>query len=282
MVFGTWEEAVKWLIEQSDQEQLVMDCYFDQPLQAAAERYWKSAEWNAIRAFLPRKRGDVLDLGAGQGVSSFALAKDGWNVVALEPDDSNLVGTRAIQSLADDISLSISVVQDTGESMPFSKESFDFVFGRQVLHHANNLRRLCSEVFRVLKPGGIFIAVRDHVISSRHDLPRFLEKHPLHKLYGGEHAFHPQEYLEALKYAGFVLKHVLRSFDSVINYAPYTEKSLRKEFDDRLSHYPGGKFLSTFLARKYAFHTFLKVLSFIDRRPGRLFSFVSYRPANRL
>jgi SAM-dependent methyltransferase len=281
MFFGTWEDAVKWLIEQPDQEQLVRDCYYDQPLQAAAERYWKSDEWNAIRTFLPEKSGNVLDLGAGQGVSSFALAKDGWNVFALEPDDSKIVGTRAIQSLADDISLSISVVQDKGESMPFLNESFDFVFARQVLHHANNLRRLCGEVFRVLKPGGIFIAVRDHVISSRHDLPRFLEKHPLHKFYGGEHAFHLKEYLEALKSAGFVLKHVLRSFNSVINYAPYTEISLRKEFDFRLSRYPGGTFLSTLLARKYAFHVFLKILSLIDRRPGRLFSFVSYRPANR-
>lgn len=281
MPFGTWEEAVQWLIEQPDQEQLVRDCYFDQPLGAAAERYWNSPEWDAIRVFIPRRKGTALDLGAGQGVSSFALAKDGWNVVALEPDASNLVGAGAIQRLAGDNSLSISVVQDTGENIPFSKESFDFVFARQVLHHANDLRRLCEEAWRVLRPGRMFIAVRDHVISSRHDLPKFLETHPLHKLYGGEHAYQLRHYLEALKCAGFVVKRVLRSFDSVVNYAPYTETSLQKELAARLNHYAGGEFLSALLSRKHAFHAFLRVLSLIDRRPGRLFSFISYKPVIR-
>ena len=70
MPFGTWEEAVQWLIKQPDQEQLVRDCYFDQPLGAAAERYWNSPEWDAIRVFIPRRKGTALDLGAGQGVSA--------------------------------------------------------------------------------------------------------------------------------------------------------------------------------------------------------------------
>lgn len=278
MPFGTWEEAVQWLIEQPDQERLVRDCYFDQPSGVAAERYWNSPEWDAIRVFIPKRKGTVLDIGAGHGVSSFALAKDGWNVVALEPDSSNLVGAQAIQRLADDSGLSISVVQDTGENIPFSEESFDFIFARQVLHHATDLRRLCEEAWRVLRPGGMFIAVRDHVISSRHDLPKFLATHPLHKLYGGEHAYQLRQYLEALTCAGFVVKRVLRSFDSVINYAPYTDISLRQELIARLNRYAGAKFLSALLAKECAFHGFLKVLSLIDRGPGRLFSFVSYRP----
>ncbi len=32
----------------------------------------------------------------------------------------------------------------------------------------------CREFFRVLKPGGRLIAVREHVISSKNDLPVFL------------------------------------------------------------------------------------------------------------
>jgi hypothetical protein len=150
-----------------------------------------------------------------------------------------------------------------------------------MLHHANNMVLLCSEVFRVLKPGGIFIAVRDHVISSKSDLPKFLDTHPLHKLYGGEHAYQLKQYLVTLKSTGFVLKRVLRSFDSVINYAPHTEISLRKKLVDKLKQYPGGNFLSALLGRKQAFHAVLKALSLIDRRPGRLFSFISYKPFNQ-
>lgn len=59
------------------------------------------------------------------------------------------------------------------------------VFARQVLHHARNLEMLCREVSRVLKPHGIFIATREHVISKPEDLARFLKKHPLHQFYGG-------------------------------------------------------------------------------------------------
>jgi hypothetical protein len=45
----------------------------------------------------------------------------------------------------------------------------------------------CKEIARVLRPSGRFIAVRDHVISKPEDLPKFLDTHPLHNLYGGEH-----------------------------------------------------------------------------------------------
>ena len=54
------------------------------------------------------------------------------------------------------------------------------------------------EMHRVLKPGGIFIAAREHVISKEADLEKFLEQHPLHHLYGGEHAFLLERYIEAL------------------------------------------------------------------------------------
>ena len=41
----------------------------------------------------------ALDLGAGRGISSYALAREGWQVTALEPDPSMLIGAGAIRSL---------------------------------------------------------------------------------------------------------------------------------------------------------------------------------------
>ena len=55
---------------------------------------------------------------------------------------------------------------------------------------------MCEEVARVLKPGGTFIATREHVISKKEDLPVFLANHPLHRFYGGENAFVLQKYLD--------------------------------------------------------------------------------------
>ena len=274
----SWEEAVAWLVAQPDKQELVRDCYFDSSPEAAAERYSQSDEWKAIRALLPPVPGRALDVGAGRGIASYALAKAGWNVVAIEPDPSDFVGRGAIRNIAQSKGLPIEVAEEFGESIPHDSGSFDLVVARQVLHHARDLPVLCAEVFRVLKPRGTFIAVRDHVISSPDDLPAFLQIHPLHQLYGGENAFQANQYLDALRAAGFHLEQVLRSFDSVINYAPHTRDSLREELQSRLSRLPLGSLVGSCLGVKPIMDMSLAVLSRIDRRPGRLYSFICSKP----
>ena len=184
----TWEQAVQWLREQPGQSELVKACFFDDPLLNAARRFHQSEEWAETRKRLPDPRGKALDLGAGRGISSYALAKDGFYVTALEPDPSALVGAEAIRNLAEESGLPIAVAREWGERLPFADNSFDVVHGRQVLHHARSLPELCKEVARVLKPGGVFIATREHVVDVPEELPAFLASHPLHHLYGGENA----------------------------------------------------------------------------------------------
>jgi SAM-dependent methyltransferase len=275
----SWEEAVLWLVSQPDQQDLVRDCYYDSPIEAVAERYWNSEEWAAVRAFLPHCPGTALDIGAGRGISSYALARDGWVVTALEPDPSAVVGAGAIRRLASSQRVPISVVQAVGESIPCSPSHFDLVFARQALHHANNLRSLCAEAARMLKPGGIFVAIREHVISKPSDLPRFFAVHPLHKLYGGENALLLEEYVNAIKAGGLVVDRVIRPLESPINFAPLDEKSLRKEIFRRIGNYPGGQFICVILNRSdLAFRLLVKLLMLCDHRPGRLYSFVCRKP----
>lgn len=276
--FLSWEEAVTWLISQPDKQDLVHDCYYDASPELAANRYWHSEEWNEIRKLIPTDAGRVLDLGAGRGIASYALAKEGWDVIAIEPDSSELVGSGAIRNIAKSEELSIQVVEEFGEHIPCESDSFDLVFARQVLHHANDLQALCAEMFRLLKPGGKFIAVRDHVISSTEDLPVFLGIHPLHQLYGGENAYKLTQYLNALRSNGFIVEKVLRSFDSVINYAPYTRNSLREELQTRLNRRLLGSFMGKFLDVEFIMNIVLIILSRIDKRPGRLFSFICIKP----
>ncbi|NJN10181.1 MAG: methyltransferase domain-containing protein [Richelia sp. RM1_1_1] len=280
--FQTWEEAVSWLISQPEQQELVQACYYDKPLKSAAERYWSGEEWQAIKEFFPQQCGIALDIGAGNGIASYALSKDGWQVKALEPDSSNLVGVGAIYQLATENKLPIEVIQEFGEKLPFENQTFDLVFARQVLHHAQDLQQLCNEINRVLKPGGIFIAVREHVISSASDLPKFLNSHPLHNLYGGENAYLLKQYLEAIKSSGLQINKVIAPFESVINYAPLTEESLKNELNKKINTLPGGKIISSLLSNPITFKYFLKLLSKIDRRPGRAFSFIAYKPEDKI
>ena len=153
----TWEDAVEWLKSQPEQQDLVKACYYDEPLIDAAKRFSKSEEWKAVRDILANwLPGDVLDLGAGNGISSYAFAKEGCTVAALEPDPSLKVGAGAIEILSKEIESSITIVQAFGETLPFNDCAFDIVHCRQVLHHADNLEQLCREVSRVLRKGGVF------------------------------------------------------------------------------------------------------------------------------
>lgn len=279
--FGSWEDAVVWLREQPDQQDLVKDAYYDDPLLDAANRYHLGEEWQAISKLCPSRSQDgstrALDIGAGRGIASFALAKDGFAVDALEPDTSTIVGSNAIKQLAKEADLSINISEEFSEKLPYSDNSFDLVFARAVLHHTKDLREACQEFFRVLKPGGVLIAVREHVITKKEDLPQFFDIHPLHKLYGGENAFLLDEYKDALTHSGFQLEKVLSPLESPINYAPYTLKSLQSELAKRIGdRIPGGtSIIKGLLNIPFVWNLSQKLFSRVDNRPGRLYSFVA-------
>lgn len=263
----TWESAVLWLRSQADQAELVRACFFDDPLLGAAERYYQSTEWAAVRRLLPPRPGRALDVGSGRGISAYALGRDGWNVAALEPDPSPVVGAAAIGGLARDAGLDIEVVREWGERLPFPDASFDLVHCRQALHHARDLRQLCQEIGRVLKPGACFIATREHVISRKEDLPAFLEAHPLHHLYGGENAYLLDEYKAAIEAGGMRLRKTLNPLQSEINLYPQSMRDVKRQIAVRL-RFPVERLIPDFA---------LGWLGHLLDQPGRLYTFIAQR-----
>ncbi|GIX17760.1 MAG: hypothetical protein KatS3mg119_1946 [Rhodothalassiaceae bacterium] len=279
VAFGSWEDAVRWLRNQPDKAQLVRDSYYDDPLLAAAERYWRSDEWAAARELLPPNRGHALDVGAGRGIASYALAREGFHVTAVEPDSSSLVGAGAIRALAKETALPIRVVEAVSEQLPFADASFDLVFARAALHHTADLHQACREFARVLKPGGLFLAIREHVISRHGDKKAFLENHPLHKLYGGENAFLLSEYIDAMRLSGLHVKYVFDYFSTPINFFPHTLRTLQNEIANGIAG-SDSRFslvIKFFLRRSLVWAFLRRLLAAIDQRPGRLHSFLAVK-----
>lgn len=274
------EQAVNWLRSQPDKQELVQACYFDEPIDGAAQRFANSVEWSAVRKYLPAHKGSALDVGAGRGISSYAFARDGWHVTALEPDPSAVVGAGAIRRLVELTGTPITIVNEYGESLPFPDHSFDIVYVRQVLHHAYDLPKMCREVQRVLKAGGRFIATREHVIDRPEDLPQFFASHDLHPRFGGEHAYTLAQYQGAIQDSGLQLIKTLGPCDSLINQPPQSEAELRPNYQRKLAKRLGERLADLALNEKYPWSGLdLALLMRFGCRdlklPGRLFSFIA-------
>jgi len=266
----SWEEAVRWCMSEPSMSDLARDAYFDDPV-LAAHRYHCSAEFAAVRSIIPPNPGRALDLGAGNGILSYALTREKWEVTAVEPDPSPLIGAGAIRKMAKETATNIEILEAFGEAIPLESAGYDLVVARQVLHHAADLPTFCREMKRLSRPGTRILTLRDHVISGPDQLPDFFDKHPLHYLYGGENAFTLKQYRSALRNAGLTIVSEWRSFQSVMNYDPMTPAQIRQKLIQMTG--PAAIFTRP-LIDLIPFQVIAALATALDRRPGRLVSFL--------
>lgn len=228
----TWEETIKFIRTKPEYRELVEKAYFEEDLTLNVQRFQSDAEFKEtlqyIKKFRPLAK-SILDIGAGNGISSISFALEGYKVTAVEPDPSNTVGAGAIRILKESYGLhDLEVCQSFAENINFPDETFDVVYVRQAVHHANNLTKFLVEIGRVIKKNGLLLTIRDHAVFDEKDKAWFLENHPLHKFYGGENAYTPNEYKTAMTAAGFTILKELKFYDSVINYFPLTKDDLQQ------------------------------------------------------
>lgn len=268
---ASWEEAVRCFRADAKNGPAILDNYFDLPVERAATRYAASSEFRAIRRIIGPGPGRALDVGAGNGIASFALAALEWDVIALDPDPSAEVGVGAIRSLMRQPNVGpsrIEGVMASGERLPLRRHCVDLVFGRQVLHHLGDLDQGLREVRRVLRPGGRALFVREHVADDDAQLAEFLNGHPLHHAYGGEHAHPLDRYLSAFRESGLSVVRCWGPLDSMMNFYPGSRLRRIAAIGDCLARQRAWRGTVDSRARSAA-------LSRQLREPGRLYSFLA-------
>jgi 2-polyprenyl-6-hydroxyphenyl methylase/3-demethylubiquinone-9 3-methyltransferase len=95
----------------------------------------------------------ALEVGCGGGILCEEIARMGFDVTGIDPSEHSL---QIATSHAKASSLRINYTKGTGEALPCRDNSFDIVFCCDVLEHVRDVPKVISEIFRVLKPGGIF------------------------------------------------------------------------------------------------------------------------------
>ncbi len=281
-----WHETIAYIRTKNEYADLIDWAYFSEDLEMNIKRFAGSDEFAEtlvlISTYMPAAK-TILDIGSGNGISAVNFALKGYNVTVAEPDPSDTVGANAIRQLQKLYKLrNLEVYENFAEEIEFEDDSFDIVYCRQAMHHAYELDKFIAECARVVKPGGILMTIRDHVVFDENDKKNFLETHPLQKFYGGENAFTPDEYKQAMTKAGLRVIKELKFFDSVINYFPLP-KEIAENYDE---HYT--KILKSNLENKLGtLAKFPGVLSLYklknkelfvkDERkfPGRMYSYVA-------
>jgi ubiquinone/menaquinone biosynthesis C-methylase UbiE len=270
-----WHDTIEYIRNEPKYESLVKETYIDKDLTENVQAFLKSDEFTETLTFLKDNKilpgSKVLDVGAGNGISSLSFALSGYSVTALEPDMSDTVGAGAIEWLKSYYGLTnLDIITSFGEEMPFEDNTFDLVYARQVMHHAYDLPQFAKSMFRVVNQGKFLLTVRDHVISNEQEKEKFLQFHPLHKYYGGENAFKLDEYTGALQNAGFIVKQTLGPVDSIINLSPWSK--------DRLKNILKNKFGSLLtISPILDLGWYLNKLR-LKKLPGRLYSILSQKP----
>lgn len=165
----------------------------------------------------------VLDIGCGAGGITAALARDydAAEVVGIDVEEPVCEAARR-QAEKCGVAERVRIERVTPGPFPFPDASFDVVFSKDSIIHIPDKAFLAGEAFRVLKPGGWFVA-SDWLIS--HDGP----PSPEMARYIAQEALDfgmasPTRYRAALEGAGF-------TDVSLRNRNPWYREVARKELD---------------------------------------------------
>jgi len=124
----------------------------DDPIALLRAEAKLKAPWivEKIRRLAPNTK-SVLDVGCGAGFISNHLARAKYEVSAIDLSENSL----AVAKQKDETG-TVNYIYADAYQLPFSNASFDCIVSTDFLEHVSEPQKVLKEIYRVLKPGGIF------------------------------------------------------------------------------------------------------------------------------
>ena len=157
----------------------------------------KCADWGMenIKDIAPKT---ILDCGCGGGRNIKALLERFPDAVAwgLDYSEISVEKTRLVNKAAIEGGR-CNVVQGDVSALPFDEKSFDLVTGFETVYFWPHIENCFRQVFRVLRPGGLFL-----IVNESDGTDAMGEK--WEKMIDGMKLYKGEELTDILKKAGFI------------------------------------------------------------------------------
>lgn len=109
-----------------------------------------------IRRLLGQARFDrLLEIGYGSGVLMPELAKRAGELYGIDPH----VMPHQVEEVLREHGVAASLATGSAEALPYADGFFDCAVSVSAIEYVDNIDRACSELIRVLKPGGFVVIV---------------------------------------------------------------------------------------------------------------------------
>lgn len=119
--------------------------------------YKRGLDFAESRKFILKKakplRGSILEIGAGTGYTTLALAKAGYKFISIDKDREALK-TSALNLAYEKVFSNVKFYVMDGKSLTFENGSFNNIVVVNLFHHIDSVNKMLAEIDRVLCADG--------------------------------------------------------------------------------------------------------------------------------
>jgi ubiquinone/menaquinone biosynthesis C-methylase UbiE len=110
----------------------------------------------------------VLEIGLGQGADSMQIINRGAIYYGIDLTEESVRRVKERFQLFDKPYESVQVAN--AEQIPYPDNFFDIIYSHGVIHHSPQIKKIVSEIHRVLKPGGKAVVMLYHKSSYNYHI----------------------------------------------------------------------------------------------------------------